>query len=356
MPRPSKTFRRERWWTRDRVLAGLRRFHREHGLAPTSTEEWQRLTGTPGGDNSHPERRPYPSFYGVLSHFATFRQAWEAAGVDVDRSYEGWSALEDWYLYEGTGVLTREELAADLNRTPDAVHRRLYDLGLNAWQRWGWTPHRIERAAGITSSILRRYMDWGEIPWFKGTKVIYIDPGDLVVVEEIDWETVSDDLLAAVTRSLRERVVKILSGQDWRAGRPYRTHQVRGLSRIKQPRGRRFGANPPKTRDVGPGDQCVVRGADGEYAHLNGKTVRVHVVFYARMKMRNQPKSWRARCEFIEDGAAARVNATLQLDWLYPLESRRRIWCGCGALIVWGQSEAQPESCAFCASPLVAAA
>ena len=90
------------WWTRERVLAGLRRFHQEHGLAPTSTEEWHRLTGHRGarGGGSGTRRR-YPSFSGVLRYFATFRQAWMAAGIDTGRAMESWSEL-------GTGICARE--------------------------------------------------------------------------------------------------------------------------------------------------------------------------------------------------------------------------------------------------------
>ena len=126
------------WWTRERVIVGLRRFYKEHGFAPTSTEHWHQLTANRGGRGGGPgTRRPYPSLYAVLRYFDTFRQAWAAAGIEVGRMQESWSELEDCYLREGAGVLSRVELARDLQRTPDAVHRRLYDLGLHTYQRWG---------------------------------------------------------------------------------------------------------------------------------------------------------------------------------------------------------------------------
>jgi hypothetical protein len=177
------------WWTRERVLAGLRRFHQEHGLAPTSTEEWHRLTGHRGarGGGSGTRRR-YPSFSGVLRYFATFRQAWTAAGIDTGRAMESWSELEDWYLREGAGLIPRAELARDLQRTPDAVHRRLYDLGIHAYQRWGWTLHRVERVAQVPRHVLQTYLDRGDLPYLRGCKVVFVDPGDLVVVREIDWD------------------------------------------------------------------------------------------------------------------------------------------------------------------------
>src|SRR3981081_4533096 len=111
------------WWTRDRVVSGLRRFHLDHGLTPTSTEEWHQLTarrGYRGGGSGL--RRPYPSFYAILRYFETFRQAWAAVGIDVGRRQESWSEIEDWYLREGVGVISRTELARDLQRTPNAVH------------------------------------------------------------------------------------------------------------------------------------------------------------------------------------------------------------------------------------------
>src|ERR1051326_3674902 len=146
------------WWTRTRVVAGLRRFYQDHGITPLSTDEWHQLTATRGHPGGPGMRRPYPSLYGVLRYFDTFRQAWAAAGIDVGRRQESWSELEDWYLREGAGLLSRVQLARDLQRTPDAVHRRLYDLGLHTYQRWGWTLPRVERVAQIPRPPPQRYL------------------------------------------------------------------------------------------------------------------------------------------------------------------------------------------------------
>ncbi len=144
LPVPTRHAAPRTWWTRGRVIDGLRRFYQEHGLAPTSTEDWHRLTGRCGGRGGVPgSRRPYPSFYAVLRYFDTFRRAWAALGIEVGRRQEAWSELEDWYLREGVGLIPRVELARDLHRTPDAIHRRPFALGLHSYQRWGWTLHRF---------------------------------------------------------------------------------------------------------------------------------------------------------------------------------------------------------------------
>lgn len=201
---------RRTWWTRERVVAALRRWHREHGTAPTSTETWNELTRGVGG--RAPQDRPYPSFYGVLRYFRSFPEAWAAAGVDVGRREQEWTPIEDWYLREGAGFLTRKELAADLKRTPEAVHRRLYDLGLHSYQLHGWTLNRIAAVTGVPDHTLRGYLMRGAIPFRRGTKCFYVDPGDLVEVAEIDWTRAPADFERDVRRSLIGRLVTLLEG------------------------------------------------------------------------------------------------------------------------------------------------
>jgi hypothetical protein len=163
------------YWTKRRVQDGLRRFWIDKQQTPTSSEAYHELTQPHGATGRAPGR--YPSFYAVLRWFPSFRAAWESIGLQQDRWWEHWSELDDWYLREGAGILTRKELAADLRRSPDAVHRRLYDLGIHTWERWGWSAYRIQRAAGISESVLRRYMRRGELPYLRGSRVVYVDRG-----------------------------------------------------------------------------------------------------------------------------------------------------------------------------------
>ena len=211
------------------------------------------MHGQRGGGQSG--RRPYPSLYAVLRHFETFRQAWAAAGIEVGRRQESWSELEDWYLREGAGLISRSELARDLHRTPDAVHRRLYDLGLHSYQRWGWTLHHVERVAQVPRHRLQTYLDRGDLPCLRGSKCVYVDPGDLIVVSEIDWQNPPPELEQAALQAWRERLVKVLAGQDWRVGRPFRAQPLRRTDRRWGPRLIQPG---PKPIDLTAGDRVEV--------------------------------------------------------------------------------------------------
>ena len=311
------------WWTRERVVAGLRRFFQDHGLAPTSTEEWHRITGRHGErGGGHGGRRPYPSLYAVLRHFETFRQAWAAAGVDVGRRQESWTELEDWYLREAVGLIPRTELARDLNRTPDAIHRRVYDLGLHSYQRWGWTLHRVERVAQVPRHRLQTYLDRGDLPYLRGSKCVYVDPSDLVVVDEIDWQNPPAELEEAALRGWRERLVTVLAGRDWRIGRPFSAHPV-----VRS--GRRWG---PRLLQPGPKPVAIATGDRVEVVHpvpqrpqCLGREGRVHLVFWSvnrqvRNSARSSPEAqWMARVEFASRHGRSlgpRVTYTLPLECL----------------------------------------
>ena len=114
---------RKLWWTRERVLDGLRRFYRDFGFAPTATAEYQKRQQFTGASNTG-VGNPYPSSYGVLKYFGTFREAWTAAGIRTDRAWEAWTPEEDWFLTEGAGVFSRKELAEALDRSPNAQQER----------------------------------------------------------------------------------------------------------------------------------------------------------------------------------------------------------------------------------------
>ena len=311
------------WWTRERVIAGLRRFHQDRGLAPTSTEEWHQITGKHGSRHGGPgTRRPYPSLYAVLRHFDTFRQAWAAAGIDVGRVQESWSELEDWYLREGVGLISRVELARDLRRTPDAVHRRLYDLGLHSYQRWGWTLHHVERVAQVPRHRLQTYLERGDLPYFRGSKCVYVDPGDLVVVREIDWEHPPAELEEAALQSWRTRLVKVLARQDWRVGRPYREHPIVRTDRRWGPR---LVSPGPKPFELAAGDWAEVVAPVPGRPYCLGRLGLVRLVFWSFNRNRLNPArsnpepQWMARVEFASQHARSRgprVTYTLPLTTL----------------------------------------
>jgi hypothetical protein len=288
-----------------------------------STEDWHRLTGKHGCHGGGPgARRPYPSLYAVLRHFETFRQAWAAAGIDVGRRQESWSELEDWYLREAVGLIPRAELARDLNRTPDAIHRRLYDLGLHSYQRWGWTLHRVERIAQVPRHRLQTYLERGDLPYLRGSKCVYVDPADLFVVTEIDWQDPPPELEEAALQAWRERLVKVLAGRDWRTGRPFRAQPVVRTDRRWSPRLIRPVAKPI---ELAAGDWVEVVAPVDRRPYCLGRLGRVHPVFWSvnrvnRNSARSSPEpQWMARVEFTSQHARSlgpRVTYTLPLTCL----------------------------------------
>lgn len=263
-------------------------------MAPTSGHVYGQLTKGVGPARS-PTQRPYPSTYGVFRYFQSFRQAWEAAGVPVDRSFEPWSEIEDWYLREGIGLISRKAMAADLNRTPDAVHRRLCDLGLHAYQtlKLGWTLHRFERIAGIQRSDLDKYLERGDVPYRRGSKCIYVDPADLLIAGEIDWQNPPAEIERDVRRSIAERLVKILRGEDWRLGRPYQVQRIRRTQRVYKWRDVPSGL-PPEHVAVGDRVRCVGRIPQKEF--ILGRVGIVHLIYFRRQGLGGP--HWMARVEF----------------------------------------------------------
>jgi hypothetical protein len=90
---------------------------------------------------------------------------------------------------------------------------RARKLGLRVSDARGWPIQRVARMAGVSESVLRRYIRRGELPAFKGAKHVYLDPAELVVVTEIDWHNPPALLEAAALRFLRQRLLVVLSGR-----------------------------------------------------------------------------------------------------------------------------------------------
>ena len=194
------------WWTRERVLVGLRRFWREQGQAPTATWDYHKVARS----SARGPRRRYPSFCAVLQYFLSFREAWMAIGVDVDRVHEDWSEAEDWYVREAAGLVSRVEMARDLRRTPAAIQHRLYDLGLNSYRVHGWSINRLVRDGKLPPWPIQKAVRTGILPVRRGVKVSYVDPADLVELPRLDLGQASDELAAAIRRALLGRLAGAL--------------------------------------------------------------------------------------------------------------------------------------------------
>jgi len=282
------------WWTRQRVLDGLRRFVEDTGQTPIASPRYARLARSRARS---PRRRRYPSAYAILRHFPTLRSAWEAIGVPIaDRRWATWSPAEDWYVREALGVLSTATVAADLGRGEAAVHAHAHRLGLHVTDVWGWPLQRVARAGMVGEYLLRGYVDRGELPVFKGAKNLYVDPGDLLVVQEIDWAHPPAVLAAAVRRSLRERLIHILRGRDWRAARPHRPRPAR------PPTGKvshRLGARLPRPRTLVPGVHVRVVGVVPAMPQCQGREGRVERVYWSVHPRQHEPApQWRALVVF----------------------------------------------------------
>lgn len=303
---------RRTYWTRERVVTGLLRFYRERGIAPTGYDQYHQMVKGKGQTSA----RRYPSSYAVMRHFATFREAWRAVGVAVNRAEEPWTDLDDWYIREAAGLVPRVEIARDLERTEGGVKRRMYELGLIASRAQGWTAHRLEREVGIPSHVLRRYMDRGELPYLRTHKYLFFDPADFLVVEEIDWGNPPAELARAVRRSLVERVVRILSGQDWRVGRPYQAQPIRTTDRRWRLSLSKAG---PRPNGIGPGDWVRCAESLPDRPLCQGRVGLVHLVYWRRNTNRSRADSepcWMARVEFRKlkaRGDGPRVTYTVPL-------------------------------------------
>lgn len=213
---------RRAWWTRERVLAGLLAFHATTDQAPTTSRHWASLVRDLPALNRQP--RTYPSAYAVLRHFPSFRAAWTAAGVQLDDAHWApWTAADDRYLVAHLGVQPTAGIAATLRRGEAAVRTRVRKLGMRVGLAHGWPLLRVARSAGVSDYVLRGHVDRGELAVFKGAKHVYLDPGDLPAVGEIDWQHLPAQLESAILQSLRRRLVRILAGHDWRTMRPHRS-------------------------------------------------------------------------------------------------------------------------------------
>jgi len=325
---------REGWWTKARVIEGMRRFYLDHKFAPTSPQEYHLLAKGTGKSYSG-VGNPYPSFNGVLKYFSSFREAWTAVGIEVNRDWEPWTSDEDHFIVEGAGIFTRAELAEALNRTQNAVHRRLYDLGVNTRNARGWTFHRVMKVTGCPDYILRRYANRGELPYFRGTRLLYIDPADLLVVKEIDWCNPPDELAEAVRKSLMSRLVKILSGQDWRAGRLYQIHKANTTDKRHHKRNPPPATPKPNRIDVGDWVELVNKAAKklSNASGLKSRVGVVHVVYWSAYGAQSNHRrghgdggAWVARVEFkgSSEKNLPRLQRVLPLDALRISSKRQK--------------------------------
>lgn len=338
MTKRGKVHRKRTYWTRERVIAGLRLFYEDFGFTPLSMEEFgtrASFTGrSPEGYLSPlPNHRRYPSAGPIQKYFSSMREAWMAAGFDVDKGYLEWSEMEDWFVIESCGVLPREEVAELLGRTVPAVKRRLYDLGrFTAYTRWGITLSRAAHLMGIFEQTIRRYIYHGKIPVFKGYKLIYLNPADLLEIKEVDWTNVPDELEQMIRKALAQRIAKIIKyGPSWREYEIYKFAPKQFSGRVKNFRKPALLRTevPAKPIDVEVGDWITTKQT---ILGRKGRVGRVVAVHYSPSisgrRDGTKRAAWIARIDFprlrrssARNANEKRIRYSLPLDTLEKREA-----------------------------------
>lgn len=143
------------WWTRERVLEGLRRLYAETGQAPNcSIRSYARLLRECGQQGLRGGQRRYPNEVAVLRYWATFAEAWREAGItpdgrrvlatSPDGSGQGWAWRHE--AGERHGRLTVMEFAGyrQGKRARLALWRCRCDCGREYIVRAGDFRHRRE--------------------------------------------------------------------------------------------------------------------------------------------------------------------------------------------------------------------
>jgi hypothetical protein len=120
----------EPWWTRDRIITAIRRWHKLTGEAPSQTD-WE---------PSHPGHRPsraleqdhWPCVHTVQRVFGTWVAAVEAAGLEPRgrRDLHRYDDLEALIGRIRAGESARS-ISLGMGLSAYAVHQALYDRGLS---------------------------------------------------------------------------------------------------------------------------------------------------------------------------------------------------------------------------------
>lgn len=320
--------RNTKFWNRERIILGLRRYFDDFGITPTDQGRYavhSQFTGrTPDGRPSNNGwHQKYPSASSVLNLFPTMRHAWEAAGFNVNHTNLEWLPIEDWFIVESCGVLPRAEVAIALKRSVASVKRRLYDLGrITCKTRWGITVCGAAHKLGIAEHIVHRYVAKGIIPVFVGFKLLYVNPADLLLIKEIDWNEpqIDAETEALIKRCLIQRALKILKfGKNWRDHEIYKLQPVK---RSYKPHGGLLTKHPvpEPPNKIKVGDWVKVN--RDTMTGVAGRVGIVRGVHYSPLTQNRRDgtkrRCWVARVEFPKRGAGnpeyKRVNYTFPLD------------------------------------------
>lgn len=116
-----------RWWTKERVLAGLRKAMKEiKGPLPCRDAKYSRIKNG---------RYDWPTPGRVLEYFGSMARGWLAAGAPRNRVSLlniDWTDEDREDLLTFAGVETLEKIGRRLRRSYGSVKRQLYSIGVTA--------------------------------------------------------------------------------------------------------------------------------------------------------------------------------------------------------------------------------
>jgi len=298
------------YWTRQRCLEAGAAYYRKFGAAPTNDDWWHKMTrymprtDTPGAVNEYPSymtMKRIGGWVGMREFWREVSESYPELKIEIDAGDMPWSPLEEWFIVESVGILPRDEVVklmceSGLGRTAPAIKRRLYELGVNTYNRWGWTINKIQEVTGVSYATVLKYVAAGRIPFMPGSRCIYVDPGDLPVIEEYDWSKAvhPEELERAVRASLMLRLGYALQKID---RRPLTPHRIQPLPAIGVFGRKRIGTPPrlpdsPRPAHIAHNDFARIK---GEWRFKTpGALVRigqVRAVFWSPQRRRATQKS-----------------------------------------------------------------
>jgi hypothetical protein len=127
--------------------------------------------------------------------------------------------------------------------------------------------------------------------------MVYADPGNLVVVDEIDWQHLPADLESAVLQSLRWRLVMLLAGRDRRSLPPQHPYQSAETKTSCSPR--RPIPRPPLPVWATPGTRVRVTGRTPAAPQCEGRLGQLEQIIWSVHPRQLEPApQWRALVVF----------------------------------------------------------
>jgi hypothetical protein len=133
MPFPRDYVWHEKYWTRERVIAALKRAAAElRGPVPCSDDEWNVIKKG---------RMDWPPAARIYEYFGSMPRGWIAAGVKKNRISmlnQDWDEDEVSFLLDFAGTLKLEDIGKKLKRDYGAIRGQLRKIGIKARDNQGF--------------------------------------------------------------------------------------------------------------------------------------------------------------------------------------------------------------------------